>query len=83
MLTLDLARLAEQPAEPKQLVSERLPPAWEVTLFTPPGSAGKSLWAQQLATAAAAGLPCLGLSVQPGRAIYLTCEDDAAQLHRR
>jgi RecA-family ATPase len=55
----------------------------EVTLFTGPGSSGKSLLGQQLATAAAAGLTCIGLGVQPGPAIYLTCEDDVDQLHWR
>jgi RecA-family ATPase len=83
MQTLDLAALAQQRAEPKQFVIERLAPAGEVTLLTGPGSAGKSLLAQQLATAAAAGRRCLGLDIQPGPAIYLTCEDDAEQLHWR
>jgi len=83
MQTLDLAELAKEPAEPKQFAIERLAPVGEVTLFTGPGSAGKSLLAQQLATAAAAGLSCLGLEIQRGPAIYLTCEDDAKQLHWR
>lgn len=83
MPTLDLAELARQRAEPKRFVIERLAPAGEVTLFTGPGSAGKSLLAQQFATAAAAGLPCLGLSVEAGPAVYLTCEDDPGQLHWR
>jgi RecA-family ATPase len=67
----------------KHFAIERLAPLAEVTLFTGPGSAGKSLLGQQLATCAAAGLSCLGLAVIPGPAIYLTCEDDADQLHWR
>ncbi len=82
--TLDLADLAGRQAKAKQFVMERLAPKAEVTLFTGPGGAGKSLWAQQAATACAAAIGrCVGLSVQPGAAIYLTCEDDAEQLHWR
>lgn len=81
--SLDLAALATVTPSNKRFAIERLAPLAEVTLFTGPGSAGKSLLAQQLATAAAAGLPCLGLSVVAGPSIYLTCEDDADQLHWR
>jgi len=83
MPSLDLAALATVQPAAKVFAIERVAPAAEVTLFTGPGSAGKSLLGQQLATAAAAGLPCLGLSVRPGPAIYLTCEDDPDQLHWR
>lgn len=82
--TLDLAELAKTRAKPKLFAIERMAPLGEVTKFTGPGSAGKSLLGQQLATASAAATgQCLGLSVQPGPAIYLTCEDDAEQLHWR
>ena len=81
--TLDLAALAGVRPSAKQFAIERLAPLGEVTLFTGPGSAGKSLLGQQLATAAAGGLSCLGLAVAPCPAIYLTCEDDAGQLHWR
>ncbi|ALR19025.1 AAA family ATPase [Sphingobium baderi] len=81
--SLDLAALANVKPQPKPFAIERIAPSAEVTLLTGPGSAGKSLLGQQLATAAAAGLPCLGLAVMSGPAIYLTCEDDAGQLHWR
>ncbi|WP_324742076.1 AAA family ATPase [Tsuneonella sp. CC-YZS046] len=81
--TLDLAALAKTRAKAKPFAIERIAPLAETTLFTGPGSAGKSLLGQQLATAGAAGLPCLGLNVQPGPTLYLTCEDDAEQLHWR
>ena len=81
--TLDLGALAKIPPAAKAFAVERLAPLGEVTLFTGPGSAGKSLFGQQLASCGAAGVPCLGLSVMPGPAIYLTCEDDADQLHWR
>lgn len=82
--TLDLGEMAGRRALAKRFAIERIFPEGEVTKFTGPGSAGKSLIGQQFATARAAALgQCLGLSVQPGAAIYLTCEDDANQLHWR
>ncbi|EZP72342.1 hypothetical protein BV96_01775 [Sphingomonas paucimobilis] len=83
LASLDLAALAGLKPQAKRFAIERLAPLAEVTLFTGPGSAGKSLLGQQLATAAAAGVQCLGLNVMAGPAIYLTCEDDAEQLHWR
>lgn len=81
--TLDLAALADVTPVNKEFAIARLAPLGEVTLFTGPGGAGKSLLGQQFATAAAAGKACLGLSMRAGSAIYLTCEDDADQLHWR
>lgn len=80
---LDLAALAMMPPVSKRFVIPKLAPAGEVTLFTGPGSSGKSLWAQQVITALAAGVPTLGLDMGKAPAIYLTCEDDAEQLHYR
>lgn len=82
--TLDLAALSLIPAVPKAFAIERVAPLGEVTMLYGPGSAGKSLLGQQLATVAAAGIPtCLKLGVVPTAAIYLSCEDDAQQLHFR
>lgn len=81
--TLDLSALSQVQPQAKAFAVERLAPLAEVTLFTGPGSAGKSLFGQQLATCSAAGMSCLGLNVRPGPAIYLTCEDDDDQLHWR
>lgn len=75
--------LSKTKAEPVEFAIERLAPLGKVTLFNGPGSAGKSLLAQQFATCAAAGLPCLGLQMLEGPALYVTCEDDAEQLHWR
>lgn len=82
-LSLDLVALAKVKPRHKEFAIERLAPVGEVTLFTGPGSVGKSLLGQQMATCAAAGLDCLGLKVKKGPAIYLTCEDDSEQLHFR
>lgn len=81
--TLDLAALAQVAPKPKAFILPRIAPAGEVTLFTGPGAAGKSLLAQQLATAIAAGVNTLGLELAQAPSIYVTCEDDAEQLHWR
>ncbi|CDO38307.1 AAA family ATPase [Novosphingobium sp. KN65.2] len=80
---LNLAELATIPAEAVVFAIERVAPLGEVTLFTGPGSTGKSLLAQQIATASAAGLNCLGLEVMEGPSLYVTCEDGPSQLHYR
>ncbi|WFL78573.1 AAA family ATPase [Altererythrobacter arenosus] len=81
--TLDLAALAHVEPTPKQFIVPKFAPAGEVTLFTGPGGAGKSLLAQQLATSVAAGVSTLGLELRQSPALYLTCEDDADELHWR
>lgn len=58
-------------------------PARQATYLTGAGSAGKSLAAQQLATCIALGRPFLGIETRQAVAIYVTCEDDADELHRR
>lgn len=47
------------------------------------GGIGKSLFVQQLLTASALALPCLGLDVAGGRALGVFCEDHEDELHRR
>ena len=54
-----------------------------VGLVAGDGGIGKSLLMQQLATCAVLGRPWLGMHVKPGRALYLGCEDDGDELHRR
>lgn len=81
--TLDWRHLAGIEPQPKEWAIPNFAPAAEVTLFTGAGSAGKSLLAQQLCTAMAAGVPTLGLAMQQAPSIYITCEDESAQLHWR
>lgn len=81
--TLDLGKLAHIEPMPRQFIIPGLVPAGEVTLFTGPGGAGKSLVAQQLATGLAAGVPTLGFDLEKSKAIYITCEDDSEELHWR
>lgn len=54
-----------------------------VCLVAGDGGMGKSLVMQQLCTCAALGRPWLGLSCQPGRALFFSCEDDKDELWRR
>lgn len=58
-------------------------PHKQASYLTGPGSAGKSLLSQQLCTAIALGLPFMGLETRQAVAIYITCEDDTDELHRR
>lgn len=83
LTALDLAELAKTRAEPVKFAIDGLAPLAEVTLFTGPGSGGKSLLAQQLCTAAASGKPTLGLSIIAAPSLYVTCEDAPSQLHYR
>lgn len=83
MQTLDLVARASERAKEKPYAVERIAPMAEVTLLNGGGATGKSLAAQQIATASAAGLAFIGLRVEPGPSIYLTCEDDEDQLHWR
>jgi len=47
------------------------------------GGTGKSLLALQLAASTALDRAWLGLGVRSGKAVYLSAEDDKAELHRR
>lgn len=58
-------------------------PARQATYLTGAGSSGKSLLSQLLSTCIALGLPCLGVETVQSVAMYVTCEDDEDELHRR
>ena len=60
-----------------------LVPARTVTILTGDGATGKSLLALQLAVATAAGTRWIGNDVKPGRALFLTAEDEIDEAHRR
>lgn len=47
------------------------------------GGMGKSLLAQVMATCKALGMPFLGVPTEARPSLYLTCEDDLDELHRR
>lgn len=54
-----------------------------MTLLQADGGTGKSTAALQLGVATVLGKPWLGRTPRRGPAIYLSCEDDVAELHRR
>lgn len=57
---------------------------WRSCVFlTGIGASGKSLLTQQRMTCSAAGRPFMGVELRPGVSIYISCEDDAEELHRR
>lgn len=58
-------------------------PAGRLTLLSGAGGVGKSLLAQQLATAVATGTPLFGHDVTEGGVVAVFAEDDEAELHRR
>ncbi len=62
---------------------DELVPANTVTLISGDGGTGKSQLALQLATATVAGLRWCGLHIRQGGAMYLSAEDDMAEIHRR
>jgi RecA-family ATPase len=57
--------------------------AGSAAFLTGDGGVGKSLFTQQLCTCLAAGVPFLGIELERCAALYMTCEDDAEELHRR
>jgi phage/plasmid primase-like uncharacterized protein len=60
-----------------------LVPMYQATLLTGAGAAGKSLLEQLKSTCIGMGIPFLGVTVARCPTLYITCEDDAEELHRR
>lgn len=75
-------RLSRPPPRREWMVEGCFPKA-SVAMVSGDGGIGKSLLMQQLLTSAALGLPWLGMTTTPGRGLFLACEDDADELHRR
>lgn len=74
---------ADKPAAQRVWIVDQWLPAMRATLLTGDGGTGKSLLAQQLATCTAMGLPFLGVPTRQQNSLYMTCEDDLGELHRR
>ncbi len=58
-------------------------PHRQATYLTGPGSAGKSLLAQQLLTCTATERPFMGIETRQAVSLYVTAEDAIEELHRR
>jgi len=58
-------------------------PVGETTLLYADGGAGKSMVALQLACSIALGQPMFGVPTKKGKVLFISCEDDKGDLHRR
>lgn len=74
---------AKMTVKPRRWIVPALIPANEPTLIYGPGATGKSLLLLQLALSVAAWQPWLGRAVPRGRVLFMTCEDDVEEIHRR
>lgn len=72
-----------RPPTPREWMVEQCFPKAQVAMVSGDGGIGKSLLMQQLLTCAVLGLPWLGLRTTPGRALFLSCEDDQKEIHKR
>lgn len=68
---------------PRRFLVDGMIPDGEVSLLTGEGGVGKTLSAQQLGTAVAAGLPFLGRNTIQSKVMMFLCEDSEAELHHR
>lgn len=82
-LAFAAADLAGRPVPPRQWLVENLIPGKTVTVLGGDGGTGKSLLALQLGVACAAGRDWLTSLPTVGPVLYLSAEDDTAELHRR
>lgn len=80
---IDPAEWQDQEPPERRWMVDGLVPHGQASLLTGAGSSGKSLVAQQMATCIALGRPWLGVDVEQAVSIYITCEDDTEELHRR
>lgn len=77
------SKLAGKAVATQPWVVKSLMPDKQVTLFTAQGGGGKSYISLLLAGSVATGVPAFGFATTAGPALYLTCEDDDDENHRR
>jgi hypothetical protein len=75
--------LARKEPPPRDWLIYGLIPAREITMLSGDGGTGKSLLALQLAVAMATGTEWAGQVPNRGRTMFISAEDDIAELHRR
>jgi RecA-family ATPase len=83
VLTLTANELADRPLTPRVFNVPGVIPNSTVTSLGGDGGTGKSTLALQLAVATSAKRQWLGRDVLQGRTLYLSAEDDIAEMHRR
>lgn len=79
----DIAEMSLRAAPERRWALTDWLPMCQATYLTGPGSAGKSLLSLQLAVCKALGLPFMGIETEQANVLYLSCEDDLNELHRR
>ena len=80
---VSIAELGETTATERKWVLDGLIPEGKPILLGGPPGAGKSLLAQQICMAASLGINLFGHETNGRPTLYLTCEDDKAELQRR
>ena len=80
---VSIAELGETTAAQRKWVFEGLIPEGKPILLGGPPGAGKSLLAQQICMPASLGARLFGHETNGRPTLYLTCEDDKAELQRR
>lgn len=75
--------LAGRPVPPRRWLVADLIPMGSASLLSGDGGSGKSTLALQLAAAMVTQNQWLGRDTLPGKAAYVSCEDDLDELHRR
>ena len=80
---IDVGSLAGKPVQDQPWVIAKLVPDRQVTLYTARGGAGKSHTALTFCASVSLGVPAFGFATTQGVAIYITCEDDNDENHRR
>ncbi len=78
-----VATLAGMPIRKRAWIVPDLIPCNTVTMWSGDGGVGKSLLVAQLAVAVATGREWVGLKPRRGPVVFISAEDDLAEIHRR
>ena len=81
--TISAASFHGQPIPRQPWLIDGMIPAGQPSLLSGDGGLGKSLLALQLSVSVVIGGMWLSRSVERGSALYVSCEDEAAEIHRR
>ncbi|MCW2284941.1 RecA-family ATPase [Rhodoblastus acidophilus] len=83
MEIISAASLAGKPIPAQHWLIKDLIPHGNVTMLAGDGATGKSLLGLQLGAALATGKPWIGFYTEKGRVLFISAEDETAELHRR
>lgn len=78
-----VSKLANRELKPREWVLDQWIPKGEPSMTGGPPGAGKSLLSQAISTAVSYRNHVYGIEANPCPTLYLTCEDDMDELHRR